>query len=583
MTQKPDLKEIHRGWRDHAAWCEQCLTIPTRQGPIVTLSPWPAHRRLAEAIRKQRAQGRPGRIVYLKPRRVSVSVGCCAEIFQAVPFLSGQHAFIVSYQKESAEEIFSYITHFQNCYRPYLGLIGLPRLKRKPRQDDQTSESRRRIDWENGSYIKVATAKNVKTGRSFDVRHVLLDEFAFYDNAGALMTSLLPSVPDDPDTTIIVPSTANGVGGSFHELCQKARDPGQDSGWIFLFFGWWEHPPYTRPLEMPAAEFQSSLSRNHPVYGDELEERGKYNLNLEQLNWRRYTIINTCGSNLDKFRQEYPGNPEEAFLLTGRPRFSHRALSSMPVIRQAITGELTRETVGTRDRVVFQASDEGRGALTIYRMPDPRGEYAIGSDPSEGRDVRSGEPGNQDPDYSVASVFDVNTHEQVAKFRARVQPAAFGEYLYALGWFYNWAYQVPEAKGAGLGTIEKLLELGYPLERMHRRRADADVAGSTLLQDYGWETTSVNRPQLISALDDALRERGIIIRDPNTIQECRTFVIGPSGKAEGASECHDDEVMAVALAVIGIRFYPRRSRVTPPAARPVALRYGRRRLRDEED
>ena len=576
------LQELHQGWQDHAGWCAQCLTIPERSGRVVQLDPWPAHRRLADAIKRQRARGRPARIVYLKPRRVSVSVGCCAELFQSVPFVGGQHGFIVSYQKDSAEEIFSYITHFQNSYQPYRGLIGLPRLKRKPKDADQTSENRRRIDWDNGSYIRVATAKNVKTGRSFDVRHVLLDEFAFYDNAAKLMTSILPSVPDDAGTTVIVASTANGVGGPFWDLCQKAQDPAQPSDWLFLFFGWWEHPGYSRALEVPAAEFQATLSRNHPLYGDELAERQNYSLSLEQLNWRRWTIADTCEWSLNRFRQEYPGNAEEAFLASGRPRFSHRLLNRMPVIREPVTGEVEIEQVGVRRRVVFRASEEGHGSMVMYRRPDAEGEYVIGADPSEGIDVKSGQSGSQDPDYSVAEVVDARTGEQVAKLRARIQPAAFGEVLYALGWFYSWAYIVPEAKGAGLGAIEKLLELQYPLDRLYKRRPEADVAGSTQLQFYGYETTAVNRPQLVSALDNALLDGSIILRDPNTVQECRTFVIKSSGKAEHAEGCHDDEVIAIALAVIGLRTMPRRKPKVEAQSGRVATKWGRRRLVDED-
>lgn len=568
-----ELHEFHAGWQDHARWCEQCLSIADHQGRVVPLIPRPAHRRLSEAIRKQRERGRPVRIVYLKTRRVGASAGACAEIFQETAFLSGQHSFIVSYQKRSSLEIYSYIEQYFNSYKPYRGLI----------QMEPGSCDKNRAQWANKSYIEVATAKNVQTGRSFDLRHVLLDEFAFYDNASTLMTALLSSVPDDPGTTVIVPSTANGVGGAFYDLCQKARDKSRESEWVFLFFGWWEDSTHRRSLDVPPEDFQKSLSRNHPVYGDELAERGKYGLDLEQLNWRRWTIANKCDWSVDKFRQEHPGNPEEAFVASGRPRFSLPVLDRMPVIRDAVSGELELDTVGTRRRVIFRASEDGRGALTVYRRPDPQREYTIGCDPSEGRDVKSGMPGNQDPDWSVAQILDVNTGEQVAKFRARVQPAAFGEVLYALGWYYNWAYQVPEAKGAGLGTIEKLLEMQYPLERLHRRRSNADRAGSTLLQDYGFETTMVNRPQLISALDDALREGSIILRDPNTVQECRTFVIGPTGKAEGASECHDDEVLALALAVIGIRFYPRAKKaIADPQRRPVVSLYGRRRFTDED-
>ncbi len=58
----------------------------------------------------------------------------------------------------------------------------------------------------------------------------------------------------------------------------------------------------------------------------ELAERAKYSLTLEQLYWRRWAIDSKCEGSADLFRQEYPGCPEEAFLGSGRPRFSHEAL-----------------------------------------------------------------------------------------------------------------------------------------------------------------------------------------------------------------------------------------------------------------
>ena len=50
------------------------------------------------------------------------------------------------------------------------------------------------------------------------------------------MTGLMQSVPDDPETCVIVESTANGVGNAFHKLWQLATDPEIESEWIGLFF-----------------------------------------------------------------------------------------------------------------------------------------------------------------------------------------------------------------------------------------------------------------------------------------------------------------------------------------------------------
>ena len=91
-------------------------------------------------------------------------------------------------------------------------------------------------------------------------------------------------------------------------------------------------------------------------------------------------------------------------------------------------------------------------------------------------------------------------------------------------------------------------------------------------------------PWLVSALDDAMRELSIRIRSPIAQQECRTFVIKPDGKAEHQTGCHDDCVIALALAVIGLRYAPRKRRAVSGDSiqRPVMV-YGQRKRNDDDD
>jgi len=543
----PDLEEFYDGFNDHPQWSEDCLTIPDKRGIVVPLKLSPAQARLYDAIQARRKAGRPVRIIYLKARQVHVTVGTAAAFFHTIPFNPGQHGMVVTHEMDATEQVFRYYKHFQDNYRPYRGLIELPRKT--------MCSQRGGLEWANGSYIHLATAKNLETGRSPSLRHLHLDEFAFWPDARRLMTALMQAVPDDEGTTVVIVSTANGVGNEFEKLWRQANDPQQESEWLPVFFGWWEHPEYARPLDVPADRFEDSIQDGHPVFGDEATERQKYNLSHQQLHWRRWCIANKCGHNVEVFRQEYPGNPNEAFLTSGRPRFPEKLLSRMPVIENAVSGGLEYLVSGTQKRLVFSARE--RGEVTLYRKPVAHRLYTIGGDVAEGIDAMEGAHGQSDPDWSVASVGDCDTGEQVAKFRARVEPAAFAEYLYALGEWFNWAYLVPEANGPGIAVLGELVRLGYPIQWIHKRRAEADVEGEPLLQKLGFRTTTITRPDLISGLDAALRDGSLIIRDPNTLQECRTFVIKANGRAEAMKSCHDDEVLAIALMVVGFRFAPR--------------------------
>lgn len=571
--------DLYHGFNDHARFCRESLSIRNLLGVSVPLELWPAQSKLRATIAKQKAKGRPVRICYLKPRRVRVSVAAAAEVFHAVPFYEGQHAIIVAHDLASAKETFDYIDQFESTYKPFGGVIRLP---------ESIKDDERVKKWANGSLVKVDTANNLKLGRGSSYRIGIFDEFAFWRDARTVMTALLQSIPDDPDTMVIVPSTANGVGGPFHELCQKAMDPGQDSDWIFVFFGWWEHPDYVKPLEIDAAAFQKSLGKSE-LYGDELVEQLKYSLSLEQLYWRRWAIVNKCQSSVDVFRQEYPGNPEEAFLSSGRPRFLQENLGRMAIIRDPMRGRLETYLVGTRERIRFTPHD--RGELAIYKMPDPQGRetYVIGSDTATGKDILDGKSLSANPDWSVSCVLNANTGEQVAKFRARIEEPAFGEMNDALGRFYNLAYIVPESNSYGRGMIAELVRRGYPTSLIYQEERETYDRNTTSLNKLGFLTTEVTRPQLISTLDQAIREYSIQIRDANTLSECMTFMISPRGRAEGQQDCHDDEVFAIALAVKGLATAPRtnpfRGQAQTPGA-PIVSKYrsrGSRQNLDKDD
>jgi hypothetical protein len=532
-------EDIFTGFQDHARFCRECLTIPNLEGRVVPMELGPAQLRLNEAIQKQRAQGKPVRIIFLKARRVQISTGTAAQFFHHTPFRSGQHTAVIAHDESTAINLHKFYTHFTRNYKPFGGVIGLPRLRKS---------SEGLLEWENDSSIQIATARNVNFGRSRNLRRVQFDEFAFYTDAAKLMTSVMAAVPKDPDTMVIIPSTANGVGNEFHRLWIRATDPTIESEWLGVFFAWWEHPLNAMPLTERPEKFQSSLTH------EELELKAKYNLTLEQLAWRRWVIENDFGGDAAKFRQEHPSCPEEAFIASGRLRFDVHAINRMPVERNAPQGGIEVIDVGPEKRIAFVTREHGE--LTMFRKPIAGHAYIIGADTAEGIDANEGQ-GEADPDYSVAKVRDRDTGEECAVLRARLAPSAFGQYLYWLGVYFHWAGIVVEVNGIGIATVDALLRQGYPPQLLYHRRKQPDQDPGERADLIGWKTTTVTRQQLLGMLDTALREQSIIIHDPVTIQELMTFVIGPNGKAQAQRGCHDDCVIAEALTLPGIIEMPR--------------------------
>jgi len=208
-------------------------------------------------------------------------------------------------------------------------------------------------------------------------------------------------------------------------------------------------------------------------------------------------------------------------------------------------------------------------------MPERGRLYAIGADCAQGLDVDPS--GKGDPDYSVAQVLDRDTGEQVAVLRARMMPGETGRYIAALCRWYNMAQLCGERNpgGGGISMLEAVMGTQYPAGLLYHRSVTADQDPQVRGDRIGWDTSGVSRPLLLGYLDDAIRQGSIHIHDPITQGELLTFVIKPNGKAEAQAQCHDDCVIALALALVVILRMPRPVAPVGQGAPPRVAKYGR--------
>ncbi len=519
-----------------AEFCEH-LQIRNKEGVNVPYRHSPAGAKLSKAIREQELARDPIRICMLKASQVWASSSAAAELFRRCAFSPGKRALVLADSDAHADLVFEYYQQYIRSYalNPYGAFVqcklNLSRL---------VKDTERHIRFANESSILVGTAYNVDIGRSAPYNWAHLSEAAFYRDMSTLMTGLMQRIPNSPDSGVIVESTANGMGGGFYDLCQLAMDPRRASGWKFVFFAWWEHP-----------EYRLVAGPNFKLTQDEIAESQLYNLHVDQIAWRRRQIDTACEGKVGRFRQEFPGNPQEAFQSSGRTIFDMAAVARMPMIQGAPRGRLEVVEVGIERRVQFRQSEDGRGELVIYRMPRKGGRYIIGADHAEGIDPTA-KTGSSDPDYCSATVIDTDTGEEAAKLKERFEPGPWADRLYWLGKFFNWAFITPEQKAVGKAVIGHLLTLQYPLELIYSKQRDPSDRRSPLLQELGFDTNSVFRPVLISQLDLAISQGAIRIHDPETLQQFREFVRKANGREEGVK--HDDDVFGAALAVEGLPY-----------------------------
>jgi hypothetical protein len=177
-----------------------------------------------------------------------------------------------------------------------------------------------------------------------------------------------------------------------------------------------------------------------------------------------------------------------------------------------------------------------RGELTTYIPHNPGETYVVGADSSMG--VRNG-------DYSVAQVLD-SKKRQVATWRGHVHPDFFAEILYALGEYYNEAFIIVENNSHGILTCTRLgKDFAYSnmyLETQVDKLTDRETV------KLGFTTTAKTKPLIIDQLRASMREGELELNDLTTIREMLTYIVTETGAMEAEANCHDDCVMALALA-----------------------------------
>lgn len=234
-----------------------------------------------------------------------------------------------------------------------------------------------------------------------------------------------------------------------------------------------------------------------------------------------------------KFAQEYGLE----FLATGRPVFPAQLIKNLKKGSYKVGQEV--ETSDGQKHTVTQNSD----GLIMYHPPQPDRTYVAGADVAEG--VTGG-------DYSVVTIFDRQTGEEVAFWRGYMPPDRFGGFLAKVGTLYNHALMVVEINNHGLTTVTALKNLMYP-QIYFRPVVKMDTMGTKFSDRMGWKTTKVTRPLMIDDLREGLSDGSITIRTEKTFDEMLTFVFDDGGNMVTQNSFHDDCIFAAAIAFQGFK------------------------------
>lgn len=198
-------------------------------------------------------------------------------------------------------------------------------------------------------------------------------------------------------------------------------------------------------------------------------------------------------------------------------------------------GYFTYTYDGTNIDNIKWIDDKENGYINIYQVPDsPRiTKYCIGGDTS-----------GEGSDYFTAHVLDAKTGVQVAVMKKQFDPDEYTKQIYCLGKYYKDALVGIEANFDSY-PIRKLQEMGYSNQYV---RTKIDTYTNKPEKYFGFKTTSITRPTIISRLIEIVRDEVDTINDKDTIEELLTIIRNEKGRIEAPEGGHDDQMMGLAIA-----------------------------------
>lgn len=378
----------------------------------------------------------------------------------------------------------------------------------------------------NSSWAVDTATKDV--GRSRTVNFFHGSECAFWKDGIAPIQGALGEA-FTKNCIKIYESTANGFN-DYEQMWTSGKH-------INCFYEWWRTPEYRVAFhneDMKAAFLQDIDTKPGWIWERIKWLRDCKHLDPEQLYW--YWNKYDKYLNKDLLKQEYPCTPQEAFLLSGKNVFATAIIMArLEQLKKPMkVGYFQYDYDGLRIKNIKWVNDR-EGYIRIYQVPNvPQiTKYCIGGDTA-----------GEGSDYFTGHVLDARTGDQVAVLRHQFDSDQYTKQMYCLGMYYKAALIGIEANFDSYPIME-LQRLNYP--NQYVRVAQDTYTGKTEKR-FGFKTTSLTRPTIISGLIEVVREHCETINDRDTLEELLTITKNEKGRIEAPQGGHDDMMMGLAIA-----------------------------------
>ncbi len=586
---------------DTPFYVENLAHIVDKHAALIVPTMRPSQRKVEAALAEQQELGLPMRAIVLKSRKTGVSTYIDLKCVQRCTTRPNQRALIVAQDNDTAGELFD-IAH-----TAYVNLPGDYDVRIKPKLAARNSNrGGKLLHWGTrqlgallegdvgvNSTLKIDTADVVDAGRGKTITFLHCSEVAFWRDPRKAL-ALLNAVPDEPETCVVLESTANGHNFFKGRWDRALRGEGHFAP---VFIGWLEDPDCRRafPDAETRATFEDRIGTGS--FGEDEPDLIARGATSEQLYWRRGAIVDKCEGKVELFKQEYPSTPEEAFIASGKHRFSivyiSRALEATAVTDpKADIGLLTVgverirevgvERIAVPESAVWVPKQATGFAAThdfwrVWEHPvkreveldraadeegyEPRqdGQYVVALDPAGGEENTTGEGA-----WSAIQVIDHRTREQVASYRSRKDSDEMALEALLVAIYYNRAWLAVEATGGWASHMLKLLYRRWAYGKIYRR-ISADDPRDRPREVPGWSTDRKTKPWMEENFAELLREGTHGLRCRQTALELTTYIRDErSGAGRPDDEAFSDLLMAYMIAQLVANL----KRVVPVDSKP---------------
>ena len=472
--------------------------------------------------------------------------------------------------------------------RPFQ-LYSLFKMLRLLALKDRTTKQRAQVLTEvarfpNGSEVVAVNAASESSAVSAGFTFLIVTELSKWATEGVaaaapVLSAALKCVPYLPGTTIIIESTAEGVGDEFHRIYSTgitfAELKAGKIGYVKVFTPWFKF----RDSVLEASKM--GINTVADLTADEIDLVRQYGLSLDQVAWMRYTIHDQCHDSFEEFKRDYPFNDVECFLLSGAKVFSMPAIKKMREMLPSyppIAGVLDIREPKLAEKadpasVIFRPTSASEAKMVLIEYPTEGMKYVIGLDTMTGASAAVGsdpdnhgcivwragfmQQGQWKPPRAVAMlVGDWELYVTKKKYIFIWDPDVLTEMVWRLMLYYGNCLLAGEIN-SDRGTLMNIHQRGGNVyfQKQWNKREQKDT------NSLGWKTDEASRRHLISELGKGIREFANF--DPMTghskeraeiflapiLDEAEVFIRKNDGREEAMEGKHDDLIISSGIAL----------------------------------